>query len=879
MYSLVGSNDIHITLIFYNTIVLDQILEDILHNEHQKYLTTGASCKGIFGWIAVSVYQGQLLKNNGSKDLSLQLISGDIKDGLIIDGTPVHLCDWSTMLLNQISKLEEFFTSHLTFGEYSLSADILAIYDTTKPMRENFSFLDWPENEKLKLHRVYGELLAFWVSAVSEGHKQKVHELLKINHADQSLSFFKAGIQEYAKNRSVFLKALAPLLHLTSGMPGRGPEMLGIRFRNTAVAQRNIFILQGKITIITTAWKGMHLTGRERVIPRVPAPRVARLLFLYITIIEPLERYMMSQSKQTKYFVDSAFLFPQHNKPDEFYSTTVLENKIREMTLTGLRIALNVQKNRHIQKTWARFFLSKEVITSLRSISKDFIDDEEDFCDLNNEESLPEDPVDLQMGHGMKTAQDYGLTLGTTNALTFQRLTAFQVVSAAVHKLFKIDEMPDATPSKCQGDVSCEPTRTDADSSHHNHDKEARASTDLSQDDNLIQTCERRLQTQSNKLYKRLAYDNDSCTPTHRLPNITDKVKAVVGGNGQIKSIEQGQCLDLIYHAAPCSTTLIVMPTGSGKSLLMLLKYDEKATIVVVPLQALLEQHIVHCKHKGLQYLHWQSGTENYAWAPIILVSFDSAVTKKFISYAVSHIQQGVIGRLMVDECHLALQASPAFRSNLLRAGELRALDVPSIYLTATLPPKDIPRFKALFLLDNSLNIMRQSTNRSNVHIRVCSGENENHASGMLKVMLDKYIQHLDASERILIFWNNTNSINRFASVHKYHRYYSALHDKANQLLQWLSPTSKSSVMVASCALECGIDYAKHKRLAVLAGMEKYLTISSFISIQGLEQITHLATKLPKSRSVIGNISTLFWMVLALPAQKMMQPVVSVDRD
>ncbi|CCG85116.1 protein of unknown function [Taphrina deformans PYCC 5710] len=199
-----------------NTIVLDQILEDILHNEHQKYLTTGASCKGIFGWIAVSVYQGQLLKNNGSKDLSLQLISGDIKDGLIIDGTPVHLCDWSTMLLNQISELEEFFTSHLTFGEYSLSADILAIYDTTKPMRENFSFLDWPENEKLKLHRAYGELLAFWVSAVSECHKQKVHELLKINHTDQSLSFFKAGIQEYAKSRSVFLKALAPLLHLTS---------------------------------------------------------------------------------------------------------------------------------------------------------------------------------------------------------------------------------------------------------------------------------------------------------------------------------------------------------------------------------------------------------------------------------------------------------------------------------------------------------------------------------------------------------------------------------------------------------------------------------------------------------------------------------------
>ena len=70
----------------------------------------------------------------------------------------------------------------------------------------------------------------------------------------------------------------------------------------------------------------------------------------------------------------------------------------------------------------------------------------------------------------------------------------------------------------------------------------------------------------------------------------------------------------------------------------------------------------------------------------LLVVSADMLVNFRFLDYAARMAGKGILRRAFLDECHLAFTAH-SWRPKLAHVKEIRRLRVPTIFLTATLPP------------------------------------------------------------------------------------------------------------------------------------------------------------------------------------------------
>lgn len=117
-------------------------------------------------------------------------------------------------------------------------------------------------------------------------------------------------IERYAADVSRFLGKLWVLIHTTSGQPARGPEINSIQHCNTAVSLRNIFVLGGKLIIVTSYSKSQNITQTARVVCRTPPFEVGRLLYLYLALVRPFLSVLMSfVNRERRFQVRSEYLF------------------------------------------------------------------------------------------------------------------------------------------------------------------------------------------------------------------------------------------------------------------------------------------------------------------------------------------------------------------------------------------------------------------------------------------------------------------------------------------------------------------------------------------------------------------------------------------
>lgn len=98
----------------------------------------------------------------------------------------------------------------------------------------------------------------------------------------------KAAVKLYVSKVEAFLERLLLLIHLTSGQPARGTELVSLRHVNTAQGHhRNIFIEDGVVGTVTTYHKGYNVTGSTKIIHRYLPREVSELLIYYLWLILP----------------------------------------------------------------------------------------------------------------------------------------------------------------------------------------------------------------------------------------------------------------------------------------------------------------------------------------------------------------------------------------------------------------------------------------------------------------------------------------------------------------------------------------------------------------------------------------------------------------
>jgi superfamily II DNA helicase RecQ len=168
---------------------------------------------------------------------------------------------------------------------------------------------------------------------------------------------------------------------------------------------------------------------------------------------------------------------------------------------------------------------------------------------------------------------------------------------------------------------------------------------------------------------------------------------------------------------------LVVMATGSGKSMLFMLPASispDGVTVVVAPLTALQDDLQVRCDELGIACAKWHGRRPPY-WARIVLVTPESAVTKAFGRFMDEKRMLRQLDRIVVDECHVLLESTQQWRPDVLKMTELTEKGTQVVYLTATLPPTLQPMFLQLAGLDaRDLTICRdERTSRANIAYQV----------------------------------------------------------------------------------------------------------------------------------------------------------------
>ena len=71
--------------------------------------------------------------------------------------------------------------------------------------------------------------------------------------------------------------------------------MLSVRFRNGGFQDRNIFIMDGQVVVITRYHKSQALFNTPKIIPRFLPYRVRQLLVVYLAYLQPFREYLLVQ--------------------------------------------------------------------------------------------------------------------------------------------------------------------------------------------------------------------------------------------------------------------------------------------------------------------------------------------------------------------------------------------------------------------------------------------------------------------------------------------------------------------------------------------------------------------------------------------------------
>jgi hypothetical protein len=121
-------------------------------------------------------------------------------------------------------------------------------------------------------------------------------------------------------------------VHVSSGMPARGEELLVLRWADISAVQRNIYIYQGRVMLVISYSKASQDSNNSFFIVRVPCGAVERCLFFYLEY-KPFSDFA---SRQLKLIGATAptnpHLFTTYDTPSACFSSAARSRILQQST-------------------------------------------------------------------------------------------------------------------------------------------------------------------------------------------------------------------------------------------------------------------------------------------------------------------------------------------------------------------------------------------------------------------------------------------------------------------------------------------------------------------------------------------------------------------
>lgn len=494
---------------------------------------------------------------------------------------------------------------------------------------------------------------------------------------------------------------------------------------------------------ITKYHKAMAFTGQYMVIAQFLPPTVLSIVFNYIAFVIPFRQLLYGKTGL------STLLFV--NNMEVEWSDSIMLDIIQTQLQQVLGKKLLFSEWRHFVIAATRSIIKPSWLKARGGpVSKKARVNHNNSSDLDNSDNEKEDDndiFDLQAAHSSRTAESvYGRSADSLLSLTTRNMTLFEQISTEWHQFLHLE---------------------------------------------------------SKFLPTTIATTSRSTTNAHNL--ITPlQIQNVLKGLqiSTYKCPKQGTAIDLLF-IKQCIHTIVVLPTGGGKSLLYQLcaiLYPGKFVIVIIPFVALLEDAILSCGRKGLLSAKFSQMAVN-AGVRLLFIPVE-AVSSYFTMKWMRSVENDIAG-VFIDEAHLIVTET-SYRPALRDLHLIRQLSCPIHLLTATLAVGTMEQeLQDALLLDNA-TIIRSSIRRPNLQIefKLCT---------TTPFMLDKIKQLLEielkSGGQAIVFAKTRKLVEYFATKLQRLQYHAGMEEsiKTTNLQIWANKQSGSCIC-ATKALGAGID-------------------------------------------------------------------------
>jgi hypothetical protein len=573
-----------------------------------------------------------------------------------------------------------------------------------------------------------------------EGKEQEMLEDLisgrrKTTFIDSTGQWKWKQIRRYNQAVDRWLELILLLCHITGGQPIRAEEMLGLRLANGISRDRNVFIVDGQVMLVSHYHKSMAHFDSPKVIPRFLPERIGQLLVMYMVYIRPLTDRWEAQrwAMAGKPAPPSDFIWHDENGP---WEGSRMSRAMAAKTSKHIGVRITLRDYRHIAVAISRKHARE------KGRQKSDFDQDEDEDEANKGEQY-EVADDLAASHTGQTAEHYGVTIDILKRLTADSLETFRQVSDRWHQFLGLTK-----------------------------EKEEREKVEKVEKEREKKEQKRRYTAVSQLVVKR-----PKILPLQTVPDEQGIDRVVMKALQQVTRDEQAQFRTpkqeeaVRAAAAKESPLVVILPTSGGKSFVFMVPAalpGAGVTVVVAPYVELKKQLVSRCLDAGLDCIHWPQARQ---FCPrVVLVSAEAASSDDFLQWASDLQTRGVLDRVVIDECHLVFTAADEYRPKLRGLVLLRQLGCPMVFLTATLPPLQQREFEEAMLLQ-SPRYIRDSTHRVNIEYsvqRVQNGRGIIEVKKLVEVMLKTWV----CGEKGVIYCRSYAKCQAMAYQLKCHYYY-----------------------------------------------------------------------------------------------------------
>jgi len=609
-----------------------------------------------------------------------------------------------------------------------------------EPRKEDtgFSVFD-PLSEPLRQHKGFiGKRL---VAAVQE-RQQKAYADTFIDNLSDSKQ-----VARYCEKVQEFLGHLLCLIHLTSGQPARGTELLSVQLENTSNnGMRNLYLFNGLVAVVPRYHKGYNRDKSVKSIFRFLPREVGSLLTWYLWIVRPFYTLILQQASpmlKERYYCQatSSLLWPSEDGRQR-KTSQLLAKVLQRATERWMGQTININTMRHLMIAFARKIGGSDRLP--KELSKEEVDELVDDAEAEARE--------MQAGHSAETAHAvYAVDVSKIFSRKFDMAEAHFKSSSDWHRALNFEPT----------DQDFDPTMEDRTTREYHQRLELRVGADLLK---LLRT------------------------------NFGDHARFRNSQQDALRAVMRGDAV-VPYIAG----------TGSGKSLLFLLpacfpNYGQ--SIVIVPLAALRNDLVARCQRLRITATIWKAGDCNEA-ASIIFATPESIDNGSFVSLVRRLSAAGRLERLVVDEFHYVLLPDTSYRPSLLRLQSLAQYGVRITLLSATIPKEAQREAFRLLGVPSDLVAFRESTVRPNIGYEVRYLQDSIFDTNAMAQYFESEAQH---HGKILVYVEFAGVANELADALQCWKFHGQLPSSEQRSNQFAYSAATAGIMIATSAFTAGMD-------------------------------------------------------------------------